>query len=76
MERTSIMLPQELKIKASRLASQKGVSLGQLIRESLEQTIKTDRQGQATNDPLFLDDAVFEGDIPADLSKNHDDFLY
>ncbi len=27
-------------------------------------------------DPVFADSAVFEGEIPADLSSDHDGYLY
>ncbi len=32
MKRTTVMLPPELKEKASRLAREKGISLGELLR--------------------------------------------
>jgi predicted DNA-binding protein len=73
MKRTTIMLPPELKHRAEQLAREEGVSLAELIRESLEARLS--RQ-EVRHDPFFSDDAVFEGDVPADFSKNHDKYLY
>ncbi|MGD0898762.1 MAG: CopG family transcriptional regulator [Thermoguttaceae bacterium] len=75
MHRTTIMLPPELKAEASRRAQRMGVSLGELIRESL--TAWLGKPGKSrTEDPLFDDDAVFDGPVPADGSANHDYYLY
>ena len=41
MKRTTIMLPEELKNQAERSAASMGISLGELIRESLEARLKT-----------------------------------
>ena len=74
MERTTIMLPHDLKTKASQFAGKKGISLGQLIRDSLNQSINADNNVE--KDPIFMDEIVFEGEVPIDLSENHDDYLY
>ncbi len=76
MERTTIMLPQDLKVRASQYASKKGISLGQLVHESLEKSIDLNPDNNKENDSLFKDVAVFEGESPYDLSKSHDDHLY
>ena len=75
MTRTTIMLPQDLKARAIHLASEMGISLGQLIRESLENMLDVSRAVEH-EDPLFSDTAVFEGPCPLDLSKDHDRYLY
>jgi len=75
MKRTTIMLPEELKAKATRRARKKGISLGNLIRQSLEGELKKPT-GTLSEDPLFNDTVVFMGDTPSDLSKNHDRYLY
>ena len=72
MKRTTIMLPPELKARAEREAGIRGVSLGELIRLSLEAALSHDRG----EDPLFADKAVFRGDAPEDLSTDHDAYLY
>lgn len=72
MKRTTVMLPHDLKARAANEARRRGVSLGSLIRSSLEAMLGV---GVAT-DPLFADSVVYEGESPADLSANHDDYLY
>lgn len=73
MKRTTIMLPAELKHRAEWLAREKGTSLGELVRESLETKLAQDGRER---DPFFADAAVFTGDVPSDLSANHDEYLY
>lgn len=73
MNRTTILLPAELRAKASAHARQKGISLGELIRRSLEAAVS---RRPAGGDMLLADRAVYSGDAPADLSERHDDHLY
>lgn len=75
MTRTTIMLPTELKTRAARRAKQMGVSLGELIRESLEAAL-SGSQDRDRSDPLFDDTAVFGGAARRDLAANHDEHLY
>lgn len=75
MHRTTIMLPEELKIMAQHRSQEMGVSLGELIRECLETEL--DRKKRlAVDDPLFSDTAVFSGKAPSNVSLNHDDYLF
>ena len=74
MHRTTIMLPLNLKRRARGLAQRMGVSLSELIRESLEATLRGDR-GDLGEDPLY-DDEIYDGPAPADLSSDHDTYLY
>ena len=76
MQRITLLLPPDLKAQAQRQARAQGVSLGELIREILATTLKTEPNGQRAADPLFADDAVFLGDTPSDLSLHHDCYLY
>ena len=76
MQRTTILLPPALKAQAQRRAQKRGVSLGGLIRESLAVALETAKDGRKASDPLFADEAVFMGDAPSDLSRNHDRYLY
>ncbi len=76
MDRTTIMLPPELKIRAFNQAKKKGMSLGQFIREALESSLNTESKKKPSHDSLFLDDAVFRGRTPEDLSTEHDEYLY
>lgn len=75
MKRTTVMLPTELKAKAERRAYERGVSFGELVRESLESALDS-REERRTEDPLFKDDAVYRGRTPRDLAERHDEYLY
>lgn len=74
MRRTTIMLPEDLHNRAIRRARQRGVSLGELIRISLDAAVPTVSYGSGS-DPLF-EDVVFDGAAPSDTAKNHDKYLY
>jgi Arc/MetJ-type ribon-helix-helix transcriptional regulator len=76
MQRTTVMLPSKLKVQARRQAKKRGVSLSELIRESLEAALGSVEASRRASDPLFTDEAVFVGDAPSDLSRNHDRYLY
>lgn len=73
LRRTTVMLPADLKLKAVRTASQRGISLGELIRQTLSNSCatKTDKKN------VFVADKItFDGDVPEDASTNLDHYLY
>lgn len=74
MNRTTVMLPKDLKSRAAEEAAQRGISLGELIRKALQDILEDplDFEGDA----LFADTARFTGDTPADLAAEHDRYLY
>ena len=75
MQRTTIMLPDELKVRAMRRCRQLGVSFGAFVREALNAVLdRGDETGK--NDPLLADEGVFDGAAPADLAAEHDRHLY
>ncbi len=76
MDRTTIMLPPELKTRASNQAKKMRVSLGQYIREALKKSLEIENRREAEDDSLFLDNAVFVGTTPEDLASDHDGYLY
>ena len=76
MDRTTIMLPPELKIRAANQAKKMGISLGQLIREALEKSLDTEKRTKTGDDSLFLDNVVYGGKTPEDLASEHDKYLY
>ena len=76
MKRTTIMLPDDLKMRALKRADIMGLSLGGLIREALEKILKTSVVDEADDDPFFADNIVFQGKTPKDLALKHDDYLY
>lgn len=75
MKRTTIMLPEDLHRRAISRARQRGVSLGELIRNSLDAALPGVSYDDAGKDPLF-EDVVFDGPAPTDLSTRHDKYLY
>ena len=75
MRRTTVMIPEDLKIRAARRANSVGLSLGGFIRESLEKSLKSDTAG-TLDDPFLTDNAVYEGNTEVDLTQNHDIYLY
>ena len=68
------MLPHALKNEVQRLATRRGVSLGELVREGLERLLADDARGR--RDAFFADDAVFSAAGPRDLARDHDRYLY
>ena len=76
MERTTIMLPHDLKAKAAKHANSVGISLGQYIREAIANSLETQQNDPRADDPLFSDDTVFSGKTRTDLAKKHDEYLY
>ena len=76
MERTTIMIPEDLKIKALKHASTMGISLGQFIRESIEKSLDDSQKNRPMDDPLFSDDTIYQGKTPLDLAENHDKYIH
>ncbi len=76
MDRTTIMLPPELKTRASNQAKKMGISLGRYIREALQKSLDMENGPEPNDDSFFLDDAVFNGTTPDDLITDHDGYLY
>jgi hypothetical protein len=74
MKRTTIMLPEGLRRRALSRARQKGVSLGELIRDSLDAALPAVSY-DGDRDPLF-EDVIYDGPAPADGSSKHDKYIY
>lgn len=75
MHRTTIMLPEDLKRRASQRAERLGISLGELIRQALDRLLVEPAPSDAS-DPLLAFDNAFQGPSPPDLAQNHDAYLY
>lgn len=75
MVRTTIMLSEELKSQAQKRADELGMPLHELIRNTLQASLDQVTK-RREDDPLFADPPVFEGAVPADLSAEHDRYLY
>jgi antitoxin component of RelBE/YafQ-DinJ toxin-antitoxin module len=72
MVNVSVPFPEDLRERAEAVARQRGLTLDEFVRRCVSTTVD---QGRLA-DPLFADTEVFEGEVPADLSENHDDYLY
>jgi hypothetical protein len=75
MVRTTIMLPAELRHRSARRARERGLSFGELVRESLSTELDRKATPRAA-DPLFADRAVYKGRGPRDVAAEHDAYLY
>ena len=75
MNRTTIMLPEELKRQAQERAMATGISFGELVRRSLTAAVSTPPP-KRTKDPLLADSGTYLGNAPSDLSEDHDQYLY
>src|SRR5437763_1040006 len=60
MKRTTVMLPADLRRRAFLRARERGVSLGELIRQSLDSSLPAAGPARA-EDSLFADSEVFSG---------------
>jgi len=76
MKRTTVMIPEDLKIQAIKHANMAGMSLGGFIREALERALELPNGDKLVDDPFFTDRVVFNGETPSDLARNHDEYLY
>lgn len=73
MQRTSLMLPPDLQRQAAKTARQRGISLGELVRQSLARETAVAYRAEA--DPFWAMNEVFHSGR-SDLAANHDDELY
>ncbi|MBI3698420.1 MAG: ribbon-helix-helix protein, CopG family [Acidobacteria bacterium] len=76
-QRTTVVLSLKLKQEVTAQARAQGISFGEFVRRALEKAAtRSAPRGNKRSDPFWDDDAVFQGDVPSDLSKNHDLYLY
>lgn len=76
MERTTIMLPHDLKLQVTQHARRKGISMGELIRDAITAALSKAGDNGKSDDPLFSDNEFFQGPASADIAANHDEYLY
>ena len=69
------MLPADLHRRAHAAARKRKVSLGMVVRESLDAALLS-WEAPGAEDSLLADGAVYEGRAPRDLAKAHDRYLY
>jgi hypothetical protein len=75
MHRTTVVLPEALRLRAKEQARREGIPFAELVREAIEARLG-EPTGRFDEDPLFSDIPVFDGPVPADLSEEHDTDLY
>jgi len=76
-ERTTVVLPPGLKREAVARARREGISFGEFVRQSLRRSLsEAHRKTSRKKDPFWSDVAVYDGPVPADISVNHDKYLY
>jgi len=76
MKKTTILLPEDLRNRASRRAYSRGISFGQLAREAIEKYLTEENRKRDDTDPFFDDCEVFEASAPEDGSTDFEDSLY
>ena len=75
MRATTVLLPPELKSRALERAQKLGISLGEMVRRALRAELGRSRNPRE-DDPFLADDALFSGETPPDLARDHDRHLY
>jgi len=79
-ERTTIVLPLRLKQRATALARKRKISFAEFTRQAILKAVieplPKRRRGKRGKDPIYWDVPVYDGPVPADLSINHDKYLY
>lgn len=67
-------IPLSPKVKAilEKAAAAEGLSFEELVYQDSE----TSTDQPSSKGVIFTDDTVWHGDVPADLSARHDDYLY
>jgi hypothetical protein len=75
MSRTTVVLPEDLRLRAKERARRDGMSFAELVRQAVEARVGAPSD-RTEDDPLFGDIPVFEGVVPGTLSENHDAELY
>jgi hypothetical protein len=75
MNRTSILVPPELRNRADRRARQLGISFGELVRRALAAMLDEALEVE-TGDAFLAEGAVYDGDAPGGASIHHDEHLY
>jgi hypothetical protein len=76
MQRTTVMLPASLKRRLTAVARQRKISFAAFVRQALERSAPVPRKRIKGKDSFWSDLVVFEGPVPADISMNHDKYLY
>jgi hypothetical protein len=74
MNRTTVVLPEDLKLRAKERARRDGIPFAELVRQAVEARVAVPHAQDV--DPLFGNLPVYEGFVPPNLSEEHDEELY
>ena len=72
MNRTTIVLPQDLKRRAVKAAKASGMPFSQLVRQALSEMLKNTKP----SDPFLNDQEVYVDAGPHDTAAAHDQYIY
>ena len=72
MQRTTILLPEDLHRKAAKEAQIQGISLSELIRQRLADCVESKQPSKAA----FFSRQPWSGSGADDMAAKHDDYLY
>ena len=76
-QRTTIVLPDTLKRRATARARAQKISFGEFVRQAIESSLSGHRTSKGRKKDPYLDFCdVYSGDTPPDLALNHDKYLY
>lgn len=75
MERTTIILSEQLRQQAQVLARSRGITLSELIRRQLALALRK-KKPVRSEDPLFRPRRLMSPGGPSDVAARHDDYLY
>ncbi|MFP4521716.1 MAG: CopG family transcriptional regulator [Fibrobacterota bacterium] len=75
MNRTTVMLPENLKKEIMKYASKNGMSLGEFIRTSCERYL-AEHGAKSRGDSIFSARYIIRQKGPSDVSENIDKYIY
>lgn len=75
LKKTTILIPDELRNHARKVARFLGISFGELARNAIAEYLKKPLDLKR-EDPFFADDSVYEGSVPYNGSATYEDSLY
>jgi len=78
VQRTTIVLPLNLKRSAAEAARHGGISFGEFVRRAVRKELAeaASQGGGRRKDPFLDDTAVYRGRGPKNYARDHDKYLY
>lgn len=74
MQRTTIILPEQIRSRLVGDAERLKISFGELVRNILQKYVVA-RGSKSLADPFLASTTVFDDNGPRDVSSRHDDYL-